>query len=219
MSAILALVTALILIAVAIVWKRKPAVDQSPVLVRRYVHPGHTWVRLTDDGYAIVGVDEFAEALIGTIEEVEMPRLLRRVRQGEIACHVWHGDRVVPLVSPIDGRVVEKNEMVLKNPTLINTSPLGDGWIFKVRVANAKRQLSNLLTGRSAQQWQDAARMQLSRFFNGTPALMYQDGGVLISNIAERCSEEEWKSVAKQFLQLGDADLEKCAARRRPVRK
>jgi hypothetical protein len=42
-------------------------------------------------------------------------------------------------------------------------------------------------------------RAHLNRFFSVTPALMYQDGGVMVSNLSERCSDEEWKGVAKEF--------------------
>ena len=214
MSAILALVTALILIVAGILGRKSPKPAVKPVLVKRYVHPGHTWVRLTDDGHALIGMDDLAQSVIGTIDSVRLPRLLRRVEQGGVAWSVWHGDRMVPMVSPVTGRVIEKNEMVMNNPTLINTSPYNDGWLFKVRPSKMRPQLQNLFTGKAAHQWQDAARAQLSRLFTGTPALMYQDGGVLLSNLADRCSEEEWNEVAKQFFLVNASDVEEFAGKK-----
>jgi glycine cleavage system H lipoate-binding protein len=199
MSVILAFTAALILILIGVVRARKPRTVERPVFVKRYVHPGHTWARLTDDGYVVVGVDEFAQAVIGTIDGIKLPRLLRRVRQGGVGWSVTHGNRIVPMLSPVDGWVVEKNEMVLGNPSLVNTAPYGDGWLFKVRPRKIKVQQANLFTGKVAQQWQDAARAQLNRFFTGTPALMYQDGGVLIKNLCDRCSDDEWKKIVEQF--------------------
>ena len=104
--------------------------------------------------------------------------------------------------SPITGRVIEKNEMVLNNPSLMNSSPYGDGWVLKVRPSKISVQLRNLFTGRDASRWQDSERAELGRLFSGTPALMYQEGGVLLRNLADRCSDEEWNAIARQFFKV-----------------
>ncbi len=215
MSTILALTTGLILILVSALRGRKRRQVAGPVLVKRYLHPGHTWVRPTDDGYALVGIDDFAQSIIGTVDALELPRLLHRVEQGGVAWFLWHGDRLVPMVCPVTGRVVEKNEMVMTNPSLINTSPYTDGWLFKVRPRKVKAQLQNLFTGKAAHIWQDSARAQLGKLFSGTPALMYQDGGLLLNNLADRCSEAEWKQLARQFFLVNEKDLEHLANKKK----
>jgi len=108
------------------------------------------------------------------------------------------------MVSPVTGRVIEKNEMVLNDPSLVNSSPYGDGWLIRVRPRRLPAQLHNMLTGKPAGQWQDAVRAQLSRFFSGTPALMYQDGGVLVTNLCERCSDDEWNRLLKEFFLVNE---------------
>ncbi len=199
MSVILAIVTATILIVIGLLRSRQSRHHVEQVLVKRYVHQGHTWARMTEDGDVLVGIDDFAQSLIGTIDDVRLPKLLRRVVQGEVGWHLVHGQRVVPLVSPVSGRVIEKNEMVLRNPTLINSSPQGDGWLLRIRPRRLSTQLHNLLSGRQVQQWQDMAKAQLSHIFSGTPALMYQDGGVLMKDLADRCSDAEWQKIMKEF--------------------
>jgi len=198
MSAILALITVIILVVVAALRHAKPAVA-PPVFVKRYMHPGHTWVRETPDGEVLVGIDDFAAALIGSVDGLELPRILKNVRQGEIAIKVRHGSRTVPLISPVSGRVVGKNEMALSKPSLVSDSPYGDGWLLRVRPRRLDAQLHNLLTGKPAQQWLDAVRSQLAGFFSGTPALMYQDGGTMLSNLGDRCSDEEWQRLVNAF--------------------
>lgn len=199
MSIILAIVFAAILITIAILRPRHARKPVTQVLVRRYVHPGHGWVRMTEDGDVLVGMDDFAQSVIGSVDSVVLPRLLKRVKQGGAAWEVVHGGRKLKIVSPVSGWVVEKNEMVLNNPSLINTSPYGDGWLFKVHPTKLSPQLHNLLTGRTVAEWQETVRAQLNRFFSATPALMYQDGGVMIPNLSERCSDQEWKSLSKDF--------------------
>ena len=200
MSAILAFVTGIIIMVIGLIrHSTRGAVAPSPVIVKRYHHPGHTWVRETEDGDVLVGIDDFAQSLIGTIEGLELPRLLKSVEQGEIAWKVRHGSRVVPMVCPVSGRVIEKNEMVLADPALVNSSPYGDGWLLRVKTRRLPSQLNNLITGKSAQHWLDGARARLAGFFSGTPALMYQDGGVMLKDLADRCSEEEWEKLVCEF--------------------
>ncbi len=199
MSAILALATACVLIIWGLFHKTKTSKAAKPVFVERYIHPGHTWMRTTEDGDVLVGIDDFAQSLIGTIEAIQLPGLLKRVEQGNIAWYVKHNHRVVPMVSPVSGRVIQKNEMVLRNPLLINASPYGDGWLLRIRPKKLSPQLNNLFIGKASQQWLDHAKAQLAQIFSRTPALMYQDGGVLVKNIADKVSEEEWKLLAKEF--------------------
>lgn len=206
MSFLLALTTVIVLLLAGTYRKsRQMKTSERPVLVKRYMHPGHAWVRETEDGDVLVGLDEFAQSLIGSVDGVELPRLLRKVEQGGVAWKVRHGTRVVPIVSPVSGRVIEKNEMVLTDPSLVNSSPYGDGWLLRVRPARLPAQLHNLLTGKPAQQWLDAVRAQLGRFFSGTPALMYQDGGVMVKNLADRCSDDEWNRLVKEFFLVDDS--------------
>jgi glycine cleavage system H protein len=202
MSLILAVTVATIIVLIQLLRKDKPAKATRPVLVKRYVHPGHAWMKVTQDGDVVVGIDEFSQSVIGSVDAVELPRLLRKVRQGEVGWKVKHGSRVVPMRSPVSGRVVEKNEMVQNNPSLVNSSPYGDGWLFKVRPGKLNIQLSNLFTGHAAARWQDMQRSELARFFSGTPALMFQEGGVLLHNLANKCSEKEWNEITRQFFQV-----------------
>lgn len=208
MSLILAVVVATIIVIIQMFRKKRPRAVAKPVLVKRYVHPGHAWMKLTQDGDVIIGIDDFGQSVIGSIDSVELPRLLRRIRQGEVGWKVRHAGRVVPMRSPVSGRVVEKNEMVLNNPSLINSSPYGDGWLFKVRPNKLSAQLSNLFSGHSATRWQDIQRSALAQFFSGTPALMFQEGGVLLHDLADKCSDAEWKEISRQFFLVETEQIE-----------
>ena len=205
MSILLAVTTLLILL-VADYFRRSrlETAVAKPVFVKRYVHPGHAWLRETEDGDVLVGLDEFAGSLIGSIDAIQLPRLLRKVEQGGVALTVRHGSRVVPILSPVSGRVIEKNEMIMTDPSLVNSSPYGDGWLYRVRPVRLSSQLHNLVTGKQSQQWLDAVRARLGRFFSGTPALMYQDGGVMVNNLSDRCSDEEWSRLVKEFFLVED---------------
>jgi hypothetical protein len=85
MSVLLALTTVIVLLLAGKYRKsRQTKTSETPVLVKRYMHPGHAWVRETEDGDVLVGLDEFAQSLIGSVDGVELPRLLRKVEQGGV---------------------------------------------------------------------------------------------------------------------------------------
>ena len=199
MSMILALLTALVLIIVGMVRSRKAQEAAPDVLIKRFVHPGHAWIRTTPDGYAVVGVDDFAQSVVGRIDAISLPRLLTRVKQGEAAWRLKRGDRTLPMISPVSGWVVEKNDAIVRDPSLVNSAPFGEGWLFKVKPYKLAAELRNLLAGREARRWQDAVRGHLQGFFSGTPALYMQDGGVLLHGLADRCSEDEWEKLTSEF--------------------
>jgi glycine cleavage system H protein len=210
MSVLLALLTAAVLILVGVLRSRKqPGKRAVEVIVRRYVHPGHGWARPTHDGYVVVGVDDFTQTLLGPVTGIKLPRLLRPVRQGASGLTLTAGTRVLPIVSPVSGWVVEKNEAVMRDPSVINRAPYGDGWLFKVKPRRLSAELHNLLTGKAVQDWQDLVRARLARVFHGTPALMYQDGGVAIPGLAGRCSEAEWNTIVTELYQGNPDSTEK----------
>jgi len=70
-------------VLIAFGWKRgetKPEA-RNQVLVKRFVHAGHGWIRETEDGYVLVGMDDFASQLSGG-HDVKLPRLCRGYTRG-----------------------------------------------------------------------------------------------------------------------------------------
>ena len=204
MSILLALIAVLVFIGLEFFRQKRKSIMPPPVIVKRYLHPGHSWMRMTDDGDALVGIDEFAQSLIGSIDTVELPRLLHRVEQGTIGWRLTHGKRTVPMLSPVSGRVIEKNKMILHNPQIVNASPYGDGWLLRIRPTKLKSQLNNLLSGKASHQWLEQAKAQLVRFFSTTPALMYQDGGFIVKDLSDHISDEEWSVLAEEIFLVND---------------
>ena len=204
MSTFLALLAAIVIVIIGVLRERKSSRPVTQTFVKRYVHPGHTWLRIMDDGEVLVGIDEFAQAFIGDVENVRLPRLLERLDQGSVAFHLVHGKRVLPMVSPVTGRVIEKNQLLEHAPALVNSAPLNEGWLFKVHPHKLSPQLRNLMTGKWAHHWQDIVRTQVNRFFSGSPVLLYQDGGVMVQSLSDRCSDSEWQSLVQEFFLIDE---------------
>ena len=105
----------------------------------------HTWV-LLEDGRARVGISDFAQRELGDITYVELPPKGRRVERGDVACTVDSLKSSSEIYAPVSGMVVDVNDAlaVEEQCGLVNSDPLGAGWLFALEVSDA-RELELLL--------------------------------------------------------------------------
>jgi glycine cleavage system H protein len=95
----------------------------------------HEWVSVTD-GVATVGITHHAQDQLGDIVFVELPDAGKTLKAGKDAGSVESVKAVAPVYSPLSGKVVEVNGALEATPALLNTDPHGEGWLYKMTVAN-----------------------------------------------------------------------------------
>jgi glycine cleavage system H protein len=93
----------------------------------------HEWIRLEGD-IATVGISDHAQAELTDVVFVELPSIGRKVDAGDPTAVVESVKAASDIYAPIGGEVIEANEAVEADPSLVNTDPYGKGWIFKLRV-------------------------------------------------------------------------------------
>jgi glycine cleavage system H protein len=97
----------------------------------------HEWVKVLGDGSILVGVTDHAQDLLGDMVYVEVPEAGRTL-EAEEACAVVESVKAASDVySPVAGEVVEGNEALADAPERVNSDPYGDGWLMKLKPANA----------------------------------------------------------------------------------
>jgi glycine cleavage system H protein len=96
----------------------------------------HEWVRLDGDT-ATVGITDHAQAELTDVVFVELPSVGRAVDAGDPTAVVESVKAASDIYAPVSGEVVETNPAVEADPSLVNTDPYGNGWLFKLRVKNA----------------------------------------------------------------------------------
>lgn len=181
----------------------------------RAYHRGHTWatpVRTGSDdlgpplewrsteGVFRIGVDDFAQRLVGAPYGVELPTEGGRLTEGEPGIRLRVGGRDVDLLSPVSGEVVRVNPDVLKDPSRICDDPYGAGWLCEVRVPRASAAFANLLPARLARDWMEETNERLSGLMSAELGPVLQDGGVPVSGFARELSPEHWHDVAAELL-------------------
>ncbi|HEY1227079.1 MAG TPA: glycine cleavage system protein GcvH [Ramlibacter sp.] len=98
--------------------------------------PDHEWIKLEGGGPATVGITVHAQDALGDVVFVDLPEVGRSYAKGEVAGVVESVKAAADVFMPIAGEVTEVNEALRSDPSLANSDPLGQGWLFKVKMAN-----------------------------------------------------------------------------------
>ena len=96
----------------------------------------HEWINIEDHEAATVGITQHAQDALGDIVFVELPAVGATFGKGDVAGVVESVKAAADLCMPVGGEIVEVNEALRANPALANSDPMGEGWFFKVRIAD-----------------------------------------------------------------------------------
>ena len=96
----------------------------------------HEWV-MVEEELAVVGITDFAQDALGDVVFVELPEVGTSVEAGKAFGVVESVKAVSDVYAPLTGTIEEINDDLIDAPEIINTSPYEDGWMVKIRMANA----------------------------------------------------------------------------------
>ena len=103
----------------------------------------HEWVRLDGD-VATVGITDYAQQQLGDVVYVELPEIGRQVERGKEAAVVESVKAASEVYAPLSGEIIAINEALAGEPAKVNADSMGEGWFFKLRLADPG-QLAELL--------------------------------------------------------------------------
>jgi len=116
-----------------------------------YFTKEHEWVRVEGDT-ATVGISSHAQEQLGDIVFAEVPQQGRRIGKGDEAAVVESVKAASDVYAPVSGEVIEGNQAIADDPALINRDPEGEGWFFKIRLAD-KAELDGLMDEAAYREW------------------------------------------------------------------
>ena len=111
-----------------------------------YYHEEHSWARV-DGTKVTVGMSDFFQKEAGDIVFVDLPEEEDDVSQGEVCGKIQSRKWIGKLVSPVSGEIVEINEELEDDTSLINTDPYGEGWIIVIEASDLDSDLGKLIHG------------------------------------------------------------------------
>ena len=96
----------------------------------------HEWIRMDGD-VATVGITDHAQTALGDVVFVDLPEVGREVAANEACAVVESVKAASDVYAPLPGRVVEANARLAEDPGLVNRDPTGEGWFYKLEVADS----------------------------------------------------------------------------------
>lgn len=102
----------------------------------------HEWV-LVDGNVATIGITAYAAEKLGDVVFVELPEVGSILAEGTVVGEIESTKSVGELSAPVDGTVAEINQAVVDTPELVNSDPLGEGWLVKVAFTQLPALLSH----------------------------------------------------------------------------
>lgn len=96
----------------------------------------HEWLRIEGD-VATVGITPFAQEKLGDLVFVELPSIGATFQKGAVAATVESVKAAADVYAPVAGEVTAVNDKLADQPGLVNAEPTGDGWLFKMKLADA----------------------------------------------------------------------------------
>ncbi len=162
-------------------------------------HPGHSWVVRERKNFFRVGADEFAAALVGKVDKIELPKPGQWIRQGQSVIAFTRGNVKTEMVSPTEGEVVEVNAEVLADPATLRRDPYSKGWLLAVHVPDEESTARNLVPKGLVRNWM---REAVERLYAMQPALagaVSADGGRPVEDVLGPVASTEWKRTTSEF--------------------
>ena len=104
----------------------------------------HEWCRVEGD-VAVIGITDFAQSQLGDIVFVDVPTVGETLAAGEVFGSIEAVETVSDAYLPVSGEVLEFNEAVDADPSIVNKDAFGEGWLVKVRMS-APEEYDKLLT-------------------------------------------------------------------------
>jgi glycine cleavage system H protein len=162
-------------------------------------HPGHSWLMRERKNRVRVGADEFAAALLGKLERVELPKPGQWIRQGQKFASFYRDGVKTEMVSPTEGEVTEVNSQVVNNPAAMRQNPYGEGWLIAMHVPDEESTVRNMVPKGLVREWM---RESVERLYSLQPALagaVAADGGRPADDILADLPDVDWQRTTGEF--------------------
>ncbi len=136
-----------------------------------FISPQHCWLSLRQDGAVLVGMDDFARKLIGSIDAIEMPNVGMSIVAGQVLFRVRQGYRSLPFSSPVSGVITNRNAALAAEPSALEESPYGSHWICAIDASDFDDRVPLMRIGHSAVRLFEADLQRVHRNLAGTSAV------------------------------------------------
>jgi glycine cleavage system H lipoate-binding protein len=170
-----------------------------------FFHQGHTWAGIESSGTIKVGIDDFAQKILGRIDGLKLQKVGDSVAKGDKILVVQQGNRKAEFNAPVDGVISSINDEIIEKPELLKENPYEKGWIYSIQPTNLADNIKSLVINNDATNW---LKKEVSRFTDFISEQFVQDkalgktladGGQPVDGILEQMDDFSWMKAQEEF--------------------
>jgi glycine cleavage system H lipoate-binding protein/ABC-type phosphate transport system substrate-binding protein len=173
-----------------------------------YFDKTHTWAFMEKDGIVRVGINDFLHHITGPYTRIKMRNPGDSVTKNEYLFSLIQDGKQLNIYAPFSGKIIDINESLVTNPSLINRSTYNEGWIYKIEPTNWVREIQFLRMAGSYKEWLKAEFLRIKDFLSANintktselNFVAYQEGGELKDNVLKDFGPEVWEDFQKHFI-------------------
>jgi glycine cleavage system H lipoate-binding protein len=173
-----------------------------------YFNKTHTWAFMEKNGMVKIGLDDFLLHVTGPLSRVKMKQAGEQIRKGEPALTIVQNGKQLVINAPVSGTVKLQNSQLLEDISLINSSPVHEGWIYAIEPSNWEKESQFLIMADKYKEWLKNEFSRLKDFlaYNRQTSnaelvpVMLQDGGELKDNLLADFGPEVWEDFQNKFI-------------------
>ncbi len=192
----------------ATAFKPGPPIDEQVIDVPRgiYYDKTHTWAYMEQDGQVRLGIDDFLQHITGPITRIRMKGRGEKIQKGRPALSIVQNGKQLNIHAPVSGKIKEQNKALGKKPSLVNTSPYIDGWVYLIEPTNWLKENQFMFMWEKYREWLKSEFSRLRDFLAGSVkpnaeyAHVLQDGGEPKDGLLEDLGPEVWEDFQTNFL-------------------
>lgn len=181
--------------------------DEQTVRIPKgiYFDKTHTWAFMNRNGKVEVGINDFLQNITGTPSRIEMKKTGDPVRKGDHLFTIIQDGKRLNIYSPVSGTVNAINEKLLNQPSLLNSAPYAEGWVYHIEPVNWFRETQFMLMADQTASWMKKEFSRLKDVLANAYALnklspIMQDGGTLKGHVLENAGPEVWEEFQTNFI-------------------
>lgn len=181
--------------------------DEQTVRIPKgiYFDKTHTWAFMNRNGKVEVGINDFLQNITGTPSRIEMKQTGDSVRKGDHLLTLVQDGKRLNIYSPVSGTVNAFNEKLINQPSLLNSAPYAEGWVYHIEPVNWFRETQFMLMADQTADWMKKEFSRLKDFLANAYAVnklapVMQDGGRLKNHVLENAEPEVWEEFQTNFI-------------------
>lgn len=187
-----------------------PGFDEGSVIVPKgiYFDKTHTWAFMEKDGMVTIGIDDFIQHITGPVTRIEMKNPGETIRKGDLLFTIIQSGKQLNMYAPVSGTIKKQNELLLANPSNLNTSPYSEGWVYMIEPSGWFKEIQLLDMSEKYKRWLSAEFSRMKDFLAAIlkpesdeyAHVVMQDGGLMKEGVLSEFGPEVWEDFQTNFL-------------------